>query len=931
MALVGLSVAAAAAQADVSWTPPALVDTQPPYTNGIAINGISCPSKSLCVAVDAYGDVLTSTDPSAGFAAWKITKVADQPIDGIACPTTTLCIATGSPLLVSTDPTGGPAAWKGVSAGGGPYVSISCTSATACVAVGGVGSDDVLGSSDPAGGSAAWHFSQLGGEGLTSVSCTATPALFCAGVGGSDFVTSSDPVAATSNWLLTDLPDAARSPATISCPTASLCVYGGLNHYDGDPQSDVVTSTDPGAAAPTWTAANVDSGNIVAAVSCASASLCFAFDSAGGVLTSSNPAGGASAWATTPGVDAGATILGIACVSAAFCIAGDSDGDVLATTSPTGAASAWNVDSVDGTGGTIDAVSCVSAPQCVAVDAGGNVITTTDPAGGASNWHLANVDGTNTIFDVSCASAAECVAVDAAGNALSTTNPTGGAGAWSVASVDGTNVLTGVSCPTAAFCVAVDAAGNVLTSADPNAGAGHWNAASVDSGNAFLSVSCASQDLCVAVDDDGNVATSSDPAAGPSAWTLANIDGSVPLNAVSCAPGTTLCVTAPATGGAIATSDPAAGSAGWMASAPITDRALDWVSCASISLCVAVGDSGSAEFSVSPFGTTEWVPSYGAEGSGAGSPVPSLLGVSCTSSLCVAVDDDGNVITGTPPAASAGSLDVSLTGAGTGTVTGTVSGYYGPGIGCPLYCLATFAPGSSVTLTATPAAGSQFAGWDGGGCGVTATCTVTMNSDQLVAADFEPVPATTPTNPATPGPTPGPALSIIGSGSIVAGGVAIVTCPGVCSLNTAGGSIGLLTASPASGWTFHGWSGDCSGTGACLFAAGHHVTAIFMKAVATVTTAPPELLAPLIEKVTTGSARSVRLRFASPTAGALLQCALVRLPKRKHARAPAPSYGACGTVKTYRHLARGIYRVYVRAALADGELSAPVTRQFTIR
>jgi hypothetical protein len=109
------------------------------------------------------------------------------------------------------------------------------------------------------------------------------------------------------------------------------------------------------------------------------------------------------------------------------------------------------------------------------------------------------------------------------------------------------------------------------------------------------------------------------------------------------------------------------------------------------------------------------------------------------------------------------------------------------------------------------------------------------------------------------------------------------------------------------------------------------VTAIFMKAVATVTTAPPELLAPLIEKVTTGSARSVRLRFASPTAGALLQCALVRLPKRKHARAPAPSYGACGTVKTYRHLARGIYRVYVRAALADGELSAPVTRQFTIR
>jgi len=928
-AVVGLCVSAAGAQADFAWASPTLVDNQPPYTHGIGITGISCPSTSLCVAVDTSGDVLTSTDPSAGFAAWTITKVVDRPIDAIACPTTTLCVAASDGVLVSTDPAGGASAWSEPSVGGGPYFSVSCASATACVAVGGVGiaGDELLSSGDPAGGSAAWHFTELGGEGLSSVSCTSTPTLFCAGVGGSDFVTSSDPLGDASKWLLTDLPNGARNPAAISCPTASLCVYGGLNPNDPDPQSDVVTSTDPGAAAPSWTAANVDSGNAVAGVSCASASLCFAFDSAGGVLTSSNPAGGTAAWATTPGVDAGAIVQGIACPSASFCIAGDSNGDVLATTSPTGAASSWAVTSVDGTGGTIDAVSCVAAPQCVAVDAGGNVITTADPAGGASKWHLANVDGADTIFDVSCASAAECVAVDAAGNALSSTDPTGGAAAWSVANVDGTNVLTGVSCPSSAFCVAVDAAGNVLTSADPNAGAGHWSAESVDPGNAFLSVSCASQDLCVAVDDAGNVATSTDPAAGPLAWTVANIDGTVPLNGVSCAPGTTLCVAAPATGGVLATSDPVAGSAGWLASPPLSAKALNWVSCASVSLCVAVGDTGSMEFSLGPFGTVQWVPSL--TGESAGSPAPSLLGVSCSSSFCVAVDDDGNAIAGTPPAASRDSLDVRLTGAGNGAVAGIQSGYVGPGITCPIYCLAGFAPGSSVTLTATPTPGSQFAGWTGGGCGGTGSCTLTMSSDQLVTADFEPVSPPTPAKPNTP--SPAAALSIVGAGSVVAGGVAVATCPGLCSLNIAGGSIGLLTAAPASGWTFEGWSGDCSGTGACQFVTGHHVTATFIQAVPSAATAPAALLSPLIEKVTIGSGRSVRLRFAAPTDGALLQCALVRLPTRKHARAPVPHYQSCGTVKTYRHLARGTYRVYVRAALADGESSAPVARRFTVR
>ena len=39
-------------------------------------------------------------------------------------------------------------------------------------------------------------------------------------------------------------------------------------------------------------------------------------------------------------------------------------------------------------------------------------------------------------------------------------------------------------------------------------------------------------------------------------------------------------------------------------------------------------------------------------------------------------------------------------------------------------------------LTATADPGSTFAGWSGGGCSGTATCTVTMNSDTAVTATF---------------------------------------------------------------------------------------------------------------------------------------------------------------------------------------------------
>ena len=58
------------------------------------------------------------------------------------------------------------------------------------------------------------------------------------------------------------------------------------------------------------------------------------------------------------------------------------------------------------------------------------------------------------------------------------------------------------------------------------------------------------------------------------------------------------------------------------------------------------------------------------------------------------------------------------------------------GISCQPTCSHGYGIGQVVTLTATPAFGSQFAGWSGGGCSGTAVCQVVMNADTAVTATF---------------------------------------------------------------------------------------------------------------------------------------------------------------------------------------------------
>lgn len=133
---------------------------------------------------------------------------------------------------------------------------------------------------------------------------------------------------------------------------------------------------------------------------------------------------------------------------------------------------------------------------------------------------------------------------------------------------------------------------------------------------------------------------------------------------------------------------------------------------------------------------------------------------------------------------------------------GTVGGGAGS-IDCGVRCIAGFAPGTPVTLVARPEPGYLFAGWSGS-CSGTQSCSVVMSSNASVQAAFVPVSAGTL------------ALTVrsAGGGTVQSAPSGIV-CGGVCSSAFASDTRVSLTAVPQAGYRFAGWTGACSGLGAC--------------------------------------------------------------------------------------------------------------------
>jgi hypothetical protein len=163
---------AALAGQQLSWSSPTPIDHQLPFSQDVSMDDVSCPSASLCVAVDADGNILSSSDPSAGAAAeWTVGKVGDG-LKGVSC-VSSLCVAVGAHgrLFSSRDAgRGAEARWAAghAHASREELVGVSCPSASLCVAIAtggdaaGVGHSGILSSSDPGRGAAAtWTFSSL--------------------------------------------------------------------------------------------------------------------------------------------------------------------------------------------------------------------------------------------------------------------------------------------------------------------------------------------------------------------------------------------------------------------------------------------------------------------------------------------------------------------------------------------------------------------------------------------------------------------------------------------------------------------------------------------------------------------------------------------------------------------------------------------------
>lgn len=155
-------------------------------------------------------------------------------------------------------------------------------------------------------------------------------------------------------------------------------------------------------------------------------------------------------------------------------------------------------------------------------------------------------------------------------------------------------------------------------------------------------------------------------------------------------------------------------------------------------------------------------------------------------------------------------------GTGFGTVTSSPGG-----IDCGEDCSETYVNKTRLTLIATPAAGSAFDYWSGGGCAGTGPCEATIKSSRLVTAHFVSVGTRTLT------------VSKTGTGAgTVSSNTGAIECGATCSAQIDASSTITLIATAAAGSTFTGWSGACSGTAAkckLLMNEARNVTASFTK------------------------------------------------------------------------------------------------------
>ena len=211
-------------------------------------------------------------------------------------------------------------------------------------------------------------------------------------------------------------------------------------------------------------------------------------------------------------------------------------------------------------------------------------------------------------------------------------------------------------------------------------------------------------------------------------------------------------------------------------------------------------------------------------GTGGGTITSSPVGIACgsdcaedyresTAVTLTATPASGSVFTGWSGACSGQASTCSVTMTSDQSVTATFAPLYTltvaragtagtvasapAGIACGTDCTETYVAGTSVTLTALPGSGSAFASWSGVCAGQANPCVLGLTTNTSVTATFGTARTLT--------------VAVNGAGTVTSADGRIA-CPADCSEIYANGTVVTLTATPAAGGTFRGWSGACSGT-----------------------------------------------------------------------------------------------------------------------
>jgi len=266
-----------------------------PLHGGVAVNGMSCPTPTVCYAVDSTGAILSSTPPGGWL---KVDTDSASGLVAISCAKKQSCVAvdhSGNALTLANGTWSSPSI---VDTGSGSFTGLSCSNGAFCMAI---DSSGAAYADTPAG----WQQFTVDTVGsLTGVSCTSTKNCVAVDNGGGVYTYDG------ASWSAVSAIDVGHAFTAVSCSDKSFCAA-----VDHSGNAAVLTSGK-------WNVTSL--GTIAATIACPATGFCVATNSKGGTVLYRN-----GTWSHVSKVDGNAAIVSLSCASATFCVAIDNQGQAL--------------------------------------------------------------------------------------------------------------------------------------------------------------------------------------------------------------------------------------------------------------------------------------------------------------------------------------------------------------------------------------------------------------------------------------------------------------------------------------------------------------------------------------------------------------------------------------------------------------------------